>query len=96
MLYSDRIDISEGIYTANSNNHKECMVYQSWVQISKFCFNGCHDLMFCLNPSDIAIITVKGVISKSEAIHLLANFVLDEMNIKEINIQRNQYSKKSK
>ena len=52
--------------------------------------NGCHDLMFCLNPSDIATITVKGVISKSEAIHLLANFVLDEMNIKEINIQRNQ------
>ena len=46
--------------------------------------------MFCLNPSDIATITVKGVISKSEAIHLLANSVLDEMNIKEINIQRNQ------
>ena len=46
--------------------------------------------MFCLNPSNIAIITVKGVISKYEAIHLLANFVLDEMNIKEINIERNQ------
>ena len=46
--------------------------------------------MFCLNPSNIAIITVKGVISTYEAIHLLANFVLDEMNIKEINIERNQ------
>ena len=46
--------------------------------------------MFCLNPSNIAIITVKGVINKYEAIHLLANFVLDEMNIKEINIERNQ------
>ena len=49
--------------------------------------NGCHDLtMLCLNISNIAIITVKGVdyccvihdISKSEAFPLLENSVLDD------------------
>ena len=43
-------------------------------------------VMLCLNLSDIAIITVKGVdycciiyhFSKSEAIHLLENSVLDD------------------
>ena len=57
------------------------------VEFSKQNFNGCHDLMIlCLNISDIAIITVNGVdyrskihhISKSEAIHLLNNSVLDD------------------
>ena len=47
----------------------------------------CHDLtMLCLNLSDIVIITVKIVdfhyifdeISKSEAIDLLKNYVLDD------------------
>ena len=64
--------------------------------------NGCNDLtMLCLSCSDIAIITVKGVdycciihdISKSEAIHLLQNSVLDDcgykykIHVKEINIE---------
>ena len=43
--------------------------------------------MFCLNISDNAIITVKGVdyrctihaIIKSEAVHFLENFVLDDL-----------------
>ena len=43
-------------------------------------------MMLCLNPSDIAIINVKGVyyrcnihdISKSEAINLLENSVLND------------------
>ena len=48
--------------------------------------NGCHDLTsFCLNISDITIITVKNVdyrciihnISKSEAINLLESAVLE-------------------
>ena len=57
--------------------------------------------MLCLSCSDIAIITVKGVgycciihdISKSEAIHLLQNSVLDDcgyiykIHVKEINIE---------
>ena len=49
--------------------------------------NGCHDLtMLFLNLSGIAVISVKGVsyrciicdISKSEVIHLLKNYVLDD------------------
>ena len=49
--------------------------------------NDCHDLtIFCLNRSNIAIITVKNVdyccimyiINKSEAINLLENYVLDD------------------
>ena len=58
-----------------------------------FKFQGyvCNDrndlMMFSLNISDIAFITVKGVdyccifydISKSEAIHLLENSVLDDL-----------------
>ena len=49
--------------------------------------NGCHDLsMLCLNISDIPITTVKNVdyrciihnISKSEAIDLLENSVLED------------------
>ena len=49
--------------------------------------HGCHDLsMLCLNISDIAIITVKNVdyrcimynTSKSKAINLLENFVLED------------------
>ena len=48
--------------------------------------NGCHDLkMLCLNISDFTINTVKNVdyrciiynISKSEAVHLLKRFVLE-------------------
>ena len=50
-------------------------------------WNGCHDLtMLSVNISDIAIITVKNVdyrciihnISKSEAINLLKNSVLED------------------
>ena len=49
--------------------------------------NSCHDLtMLCLNLSDIAIITVKGIdyhciihgISKSDTIHLLESYVLHD------------------
>ena len=70
MLYYDRIDLSEKIDVAKSNG---C--------------NGCHDLkMLCLNLSDIAIITIKCVdyccifhdISRSEVLHLLESFVLDD------------------
>ena len=50
-------------------------------------YNSCHDLtMLSVNKSDIAIVTVKNVdyhclidkISKSEAINLLKNFVLED------------------
>ena len=92
MLYYDRIDLSEGTDVAKSNNSKECTVWHYWFFNHGFKFqnsvcNSCHDLtMLCLDISDIAIITVKGVdygciihnISKSGAIRLLENSVLDD------------------
>ena len=60
------------------------------LKFQDFVCNGCHDLsMLYLNISDIAIITVKGIdyccivygTSKSEAIHLLQSFVLDDVGI---------------
>ena len=62
------------------------LVFWSWIQISRL-HNGCHNLtMLSVNISDIAIITVKNVdyrciihnISKSEAINLLKNSVLED------------------
>ena len=55
--------------------------------------NGCHDFsMLCLNISNIAIITVKRVdyrcviykISKSEAINLLENSVLEDLSLNSV------------
>ena len=60
--------------------------------------NGCHDLaMLSLNISDIVTITVKNVdycciihnISKSEAINLLKNFVLEDREYIQKNIVLN-------
>ena len=84
MLFYDRIDISEGIDLAKSNNSKECMICHYWFFNHGFKFldylcNGCHDLtMSRVNISNIAIITIKNVdycciihnISKSEANYL--------------------------
>ena len=92
MLYYDRIDISEKIDPAKSNNSKRRMVCHYWFFNHGFKFqdsvcNGCHDLtILCLNMSDITIITVKGAhyrsiihgITKPEAIHLLKNHVFDD------------------
>ena len=68
---------------------KECIIchwfFNHGFKFQVSVWNGCHDLiMLCLNISDIAIITVKGVgylsiihdISKSKAITLLINSVL--------------------
>ena len=49
MLYYDRIDISEGIELAKSNNSKECMICNYWFFNHGFKFqdyvcNGYHDL----------------------------------------------------
>ena len=92
MLYYDRIEISEGVDLAKSNNSKECMICHYWFFNHGFKFqdyvcNGCHDLsMLTVNISDVAIITVKNVdycciihkISKSEAIDLLKNSVHED------------------
>ena len=92
MLYYDRIDRSKGIDHAKSHKSREFMICHYWFFNYGFKFqdhvcNGCHDLsMFCINISDIAIITAKNVdcccimynISKSEAIHLLENSILED------------------
>ena len=92
MLHYDRIDKSEGIDLAKSNNSKEWMIFHYWFFKQGFEFqdsvcHGCHVLtMLSVNISDIAIITVKNVdyrciihnISKSEAINLLKNSVLED------------------
>ena len=92
MLHYERIDISEGADLAKSNNNKECMICHYFFFNHGFIFlysvcNGCHDLsILSVNISDIAVITVENVdyrfiihnISKSEAINLLGNYVLED------------------
>ena len=79
-------------YSIKSNNDKECITYHYWFNNHGFNFqhsicNGCHDLtMLSVTISDVAIITVTDVdycrivhdISKSDAIILLKNSVLDD------------------
>ena len=92
MLYYGRSDISKEIDPTKCNNSKECMICHYWFFDHGFKFqdsacNSCHDLtIFCLNISDIAIITIKNVehcyiihnISKSEVNNLWKNSVLDD------------------
>ena len=61
MVYYNRIDISEGIDLAKSNNSKECMIW-FLIMDSNFKILYAHDLaMLRVHISDIAIITVKNV-----------------------------------
>ena len=92
MLYYDRIDISEGIDPIKSNKSKECMICHYFFFKHGFKFqdsvcNGCHDLtVLSVNISNIATITVKNIdyhcivhnISRSEAINLLKNSVVED------------------
>ena len=92
MLYYDRTGISEGTGLAKSNNSKEGMIYHYCFFNHGFKFqdlvcNGCHDLtILSVHLNDVAAITIKNVdycciihnISKSEAINLLKNSVLEE------------------
>ena len=72
MLYFDRIDISEG--TNKTSALKEC---DYSLKFQPIVCNRCHDLlMMSLNPSDIAILSIKGsdyryiisLINKNEAL----------------------------
>ena len=92
MLYYNRTDLSVKIDVAKINDNKKCMVCHYWSFKHGFKFqhsicSGCHTLtIFCLNISNIAIITINNVgycciiygISKSEAIHLLKNSKLGD------------------
>ena len=88
MLHFDRIDVSEGIDVNKTSESKECDVCHYWCFLNKgFKFqpnvcNKCHDLlMMSMDPSDIAILNIKGFdyrciisgISKNEAINLIQN-----------------------
>ena len=100
MLYYDRIDTSEGIDPTKSNKSRECMIcnyfsFNHGLKFQDYVCNGCHDLtMSSVNISDIAIITLKNVdyrciihnISKSEAINLLENSVLEDCGYLQKNI----------
>ena len=61
MLYYNRIDKSEGIDLAKSNESKECMIchylfFNRGFEFQDSVCNGCHDLtMLCFNISDIII-----------------------------------------
>ena len=63
------------------------LVFNYNFEFQNFVCNGCHDLtMFCLNFGDVSIISTQNVdycsiihdISKSDAIHLLENSLLDD------------------
>ena len=108
MLYYHGTDLSEISDVAKINKRKECIICYFWFFNHGFKFqnsvcNDCHDfLMLVLNISDIAITIVKGVdyrciihkISKSDAIHLFKNSVLDNCRYVKNEFQRNQYQKR--
>ena len=93
MLHYDRTDISEINDVNKTTTSKECIIWHYWHFFDKeFKFqpdvcNGCHGgLMMFMNLSDIAILNIHGAdyrcvikgISKSEAVNLLQNAVLNE------------------
>ena len=93
MLHYDRTDISETIDVNKTSTSKVCIICHYWHFLDKgFKFqpdvcNGCHDvLMMFMNLSDISILNIHGAdyrcvitgISKSEAVNLLQNAVLNE------------------
>ena len=96
MLQYERVDVSEGIDLNKSDKSKECMVCPYWCfkdigyKYEPYVCNGCHDLsVMVYELKDIAILNVKGVdyrcyvfnMSKSDAINLLNNSVLDNKGV---------------
>ena len=92
MLEYDRIDISEGTDTNETNTSKECDICHYWYFLDKifnyelYLCNGCHDLMQkAMNFNDVAILSIKGndykihfwYISKDDAISIMNNSSLN-------------------
>ena len=88
MLYYGRIDVSEGIDVNKTSALKKCDICHHWHFLNysfNFQPNVCNRypdlLMMSINPSDIAILKIKGsdyrciisLIIKNEAIKLLQN-----------------------
>ena len=100
MLHYNRINISKGIDLTKSINSKECMIchhqlFHQGFEFSDSVCNDCHELKILnVNISDIAIINVKNAdyrcivqnISKSEAVNLLKNSVLEDHGYVQENI----------
>ena len=67
MFYFDRIDLSEGIDPAKSNNRKECMVCHYWVfnhgfKFQNYVCNGCNNLtMLCFNIGELLLQFLKAL-----------------------------------
>ena len=96
MLQYERIDVSEGIDLNKSDKSKECMICHYWYfkdvgyKYEPFVCNECHDLsMVVYDLNDFMILNIKGVdyrcyvfnMSKSDAINLLNNSVLDNKGV---------------
>ena len=96
MIQYERIDVSEGIDPNKSDKSKECMICDYWYfkdigyKYEPYVCNGCHDLsMVVYDLNDFMILGMKGIdyryyvfnMSKSDAINLLNNSVLDNKGV---------------
>ena len=96
MLLYERIDVTEGIDINKSDKSKECMICHYWCfkdigyKYESYVCNGCHDLsMMVYDLNDFRNLSIKGIeyrfyvfnMSKSDAINLLNNSVLDNKGV---------------
>ena len=96
MLQYERIDVSEVIDLSKSDKSKDCMICHYWYfknigyKYEPHVFNGCHDLsMMVFDLNDFMILNIKGIdyrcyvfnMSKSDAINLLNNSLLDNKGV---------------
>ena len=92
MLQYERIDVSEVTDLNKSDKSKECMICYKYIgyKYEPYVCDGCHDLsMVVYDLTDYMILNIKGVdyrcyvfnMSKSDAITLLHNSVLDNKGV---------------
>ena len=96
MLEYERTDVSEGTDLNKTSNSKECDICHYWYFSDKnfkyepYLYNGYHDLMQkAMNFNGVAIVSIKGndyrihfwYMSKTDAINLLSNSVLDNKGV---------------
>ena len=100
MLEYDRIDISEGVDTNNTNASKECHICHYWYfkdtgfKYEPYLCNGCHGLMQRAMNYNVAIVYVKGsayriqfwYMSKDDAISMMNNFNLKKYFFKKTDV----------
>ena len=96
MLQYKKVDASEGIDFNKSNKSKECMICHYWYfkdigyKYEPYVCDGCHDLsMVVYDLNGFMILNIKSIdyrcyvfnMSKSDAINLLNNSVLDNKRV---------------